>query len=152
MKIITHYVNVKTIRTFFCLFLISALSSSQATAQSGSFTYNFVKGWLIGEGYTISQDTYCNLAEGESCYLNLTFYQNSTCTVVAFSDDDNVTDVDLYAYSSDGTIYQKDTDRSSLARITFTPYSDRYLHLVFKNYASSSPRYKSTVYLLVGYK
>lgn len=139
---------------FYLLTLVCSLTalSARTYAQGTSYTYNFVKGFLIGEGYSICEDKYCASAQGESCYLYRTFYSNTTYKIVAFSDDGDVTDVDLYLYYANGTEYARDADRSSLATITIAPYTSTYLEVFWKNYASNSPRYKSNVYLLVGYK
>ena len=132
---------------------ILALFSGSTHAQIGtSFKYNFVKGFLEGSGYTICENQYGLLAAGETASLYRTFYPDRTYKVVAFSDDEDVTDVDVCAYNSDGTEYLKDADASSLASIVFTPYAARYLQIVWKNYATNTPRYKSTVYLIIGYK
>lgn len=133
---------------------ILALFSICATAQEigTSFRYKFMKGFLAGEGYTVSQSVYNLLAEGESGAQSWTFQSGLTYKIVAFSDDEDVTDIDLYAYYTNGTVYLKDDAESPMAAMVFTPYPSRELKILWKNYATHTPRYKSTVYLMIGYK
>ena len=136
------------------LFLILSLfiATGGVYAQGTSFKYNFVKGYLIGEGYKICEDKYCLSAQGESCNIYRTFYPNTTYKIVAFSDDEDVTDMDVALYYSNGSVYAKDVDGSAMAAIVIAPYTSTYLEAVWKNYASNTPRYKSNVYLIIGYK
>jgi hypothetical protein len=143
----------KTFQQILFQVALLALFSGSASAQVGtSFKYNFVKGFLIGEGYTIAEDRYCLLAQGETCSIYRTFYANTTYKIVAFSDDDDVADVDVFAYNADGTEYLKDADPGPLATIIFSPYAARNLKIVWKNYATNTPKYQSPLYLIVGYR
>ncbi len=141
-------------KLFSVIFVLCIFFNDRVNAQPGqSFTYNFYRGYLIGEGYTIVEDKYCKLAQGETCSLTRRFFTNNTYKIIAFSDDTDVTDVDLYAYNSNGTLYDKDDEDDRSASLIIRPYLfARDLKITWKSFASRTPRYSSTVYLIIGYK
>jgi hypothetical protein len=142
-----------TVLTLLVIILGFFVNRAYGQHQQEGWTYALAKASLTSQGYTICEDKYGDLGQGQTAYFYRTYYANTTYRIVAISDDNDVRDVDIYVYYSDGTtVYTKDDDESPVSIVSFTPYVNRYLKVVFKNYASRTPDYRSTVRLLVGYK
>jgi hypothetical protein len=114
--------------------------------------YNLARQSLLDQGYAICENKYCDLLKGETSFFYRTFYARTEYKIVAISDDNDVTDVDLLVYYNDGSLYFKDTDDTSIGVVTFILSESKFLKVVFKNYASSTPDYRSTIRVLVGYR
>jgi len=125
------------------------VASMAATAQTNYDTY---KQTLIDNGYTIADDKYCDLSEGQTCKAFHTFYHGNDYKVVAFSNDGDVTDIDVYLYDADGDVVDKDADATDLAVVNFSPTKTGEYKIIWKNYASNSPKTESRVRCFVAYK
>jgi len=130
-----------------CALMVTA--NQAATAQTNYETY---KKTLEDQGYTIAEDKYCDLSEGQTCKTTHTFYHGNDYKVVAFSNDGNVTDIDVYLYDSDGDQVDKDVDATDLAVVNFSPAKSGEYKIVWKNYASNTPKTESRVRCFVVYK
>jgi len=127
-------------------------TSAIGFAQSGSSEYRQVLALLKDKGYSISTEQVADLKQGETAYHFKTFYKNLDYVIVAMSDDDDVSDVDVYLYEEDGDEYTKDTDTKNVAVVKMSPLVTRDMKVVIKNYASSSPNYASKCRFVVAYK
>ena len=117
--------------------------------------YYDVRQLILNLGYTIDENTnvwHQNLAEKESFYNYKTYYYGTDYIIVAFSQDTDVLDVDLWLCNPDGTIFKKDTDTENLAVLKFSPAENYYMATYVQNYSSLYPSYQSTCWLIVGYK
>jgi len=85
-------------------------------------------------------------------YYYKTFYAGLTYGILAFSDDGDVQDVDIYTYYSDGTLFMKDTSNANYAALDFVCYSNTTLKIVIKNYKTNTPDYPSVCRFFVAYK
>jgi hypothetical protein len=130
------------------LFFLTTLSL-QSFSQS---LYNYAKSYLRENGYTISADQQADLAQGETAGHVKTFYSGNRYMIIALSDDSDVSDVDVFLYYTNGTLDSKDADTEKIAVLTFEPSYTRDMRVVVKNYASSTPRYKSKCRIIIGYK
>lgn len=132
--------------------LVLLCTTMFAFSQSGSAAYHEVLSLLKDKGYSISTEQVADLKQGETAYHFKTFYQNLDYVIVAMSDDDDVTDVDIYLYEQNGDEYTKDTDTKNLAVVKMSPLVTRDMKIVIKNYASNSPNYGSKCRFVVAYK
>ena len=123
-----------------------------AFSQNGTSDYNEVLSLLKDKGYTISTEQVADLKQGETAYHFKTFYNNLDYVIVAMSDDDDVSDVDIYLYEDNGDEYTKDTDTKNVAVVKMSPLVTREMKIVIKNYASNSPNYASKCRFVVAYK
>jgi hypothetical protein len=135
---------------FVLLICLIAISTSESYAQSCAYKeYLRIiqnKGWSVGNQMKV------NLSQGQTGYEYRTFYAGLKYVIVASSDDESVTDVDLYLYESDGTtLLRKDTETSALAVIEFTPSTTKRLQIIIKNHASATPNFESTHRFIVAY-
>lgn len=137
-------------KKFICLLGASLLLSSASIAQG--YLYNYVKGFVMGLGYNIRDEYYCDLKEGGICTTTFKFYKGSSYKIVAFSEDEDVQDVDLEIVSLSGTVLYKDSSPKDLAVVGFSPSYDRSLKVRVKNYDSDTPYYKSRVRFIIAYK
>jgi len=138
---------------FICIF--SAFNKAYCQNQAKGLRYFTARAALIADGYTICEDRYSDLSQGDQANFYRTFYHNTSYKIIAISDDTDVKDIDIFVYYYDSNgehSYTSDNDESAISVVKFTPYIDRYLKVVYKNYASRTPYYESTVRLLVGYK
>ena len=122
--------------------------------QEESSTYIEVKALIKNRGYSIKSNSerYANLSQGQEAGDNWTFYAGTSYIIVTLSDDDDVTDMDLYLKNTDGSVYTKDTDTDAIAVIQFSPGFTRDMKVVMKNYSSRTPNYKSRCRYIIGYK
>src|SRR3569833_128362 len=106
--------------------------SAMGFAQSGSSEYRQVLALLKDKGYSISTEQVADLKQGETAYHFKTFYKNLDYVIVAMSDDDDVTDVDVYLYEEDGDEYTKDTDTKNVAEVKLSRLVTRDMKVVIK--------------------
>lgn len=131
------------------LFILTLLVVSLTTfSQTNYETY---KNYCRSYGWNIGNEQYANLTQGNSAYTYMNFTSGSTYKIVACSNDTDVTDVDVYVYLSDGTLFMKDTDSSALAIVTFNCNYSQQVKIVIKNYASRTPLYASTIRYFIAY-
>lgn len=114
--------------------------------------YKEIKALLLSEGYEVSTEQYADLAQGETAGHTKTFYEGNDYIIVAVSDDDDVSDVDIYLNYTNGDNYDKDTSVDNSAILTFSPSFTREMRVVIKNYASSTPTYQSRCRFIIAYK
>jgi hypothetical protein len=135
------------------MFFITVCFFSAITCFSQSCKYNDYLEVLRNKGYSISKEIKVSLSEDETGYYWKTFAKGLDYIIVAASDDEDVSDVDLYLYDDDGsTLKVKDTDVSSLAVVSFTPNYERSMKIIVKNYKSSTPSFSSTLRFIVAYQ
>jgi hypothetical protein len=115
-------------------------------------TYLELKAYLISEGFSIATEQYADLKQGGTAGHNRTFYSGTSYVIVAVSDDNDVSDVDIYVNYTSGETYMKDTDPSNCAVVQFTPSFKRDMRVVIKNHTSRTPNYASRCRFIVGYK
>lgn len=125
------------------LFILTLLVASLTTFSQTN--YDSYKNLYRSYGWNIGNEQYANLIQGYSAYTYMNFASGNTYKIVACSNDNDVTDVDVFVYLSDGTLFMKDDDRSSLAIVTFTCTYSQQVKIVIKNYASRTPDYASTI-------
>jgi hypothetical protein len=126
------------------LLLIAALLVVSLTTFSQS-NYEYYKNYCRSLGWNIGNEQYANLTQGNSAYTYMNFSSGSTYKIIACSNDNDVTDVDVFVYLSDGTLFMKDTDASSIAVVTFNCTYSQQVKIVIKNYASRTPNYASRI-------
>lgn len=126
------------------LFAVSLTAMSQTN-------YETYKNYCRNYGWNIGNEQYANLVQGSSAYTYMNFTSGSTYKIVACSNDNDVTDVDVYVYLSDGTLFMKDTDSSALAIVTFNCTYSQQVKIVIKNYSSRTPLYASTIRYFIAY-
>lgn len=121
------------------------------TAMSQT-NYEYYKALYRGYGYNIGLEQYANLIQGNTAFTNVNFYAGYKYTILAMSNDNDVTDVDIFVYYSDGTLFVKDSDSSSIGIVTFTCSSNISMKVIIKNYSSNTPSYPSTIRYFIAYK
>lgn len=138
---------MKTVKIF--MFMVALLISSTIFGQT---KYELYKDYYREMGYTIGLENYYNLAEGQSDYDNVKMHANIHYAIVACSNDPDVSDVDVFLHYQNNVLFMKDADSSALAIISFNCYDEYSMKLSIKNYASSTPLYRSTIRYFVAYK
>lgn len=136
-------VKITLVLALLCSSLLSA------SAQNDCDSYHELLATFKRQGWTIVENKYCNIARGETCTFDHAFSSDLTYFICAFSCDRDVTDVDLYLYESDGTLYKKDITVGSTADFSFNPYTSRTMQVLAKNQASNTPNYNSPISILV---
>lgn len=150
---------------FFAFLLLMALAVAKAQPVANfsptyytdedirmASSYARVLTMLKANGYTISQEKYSTLEEGESAYGYKEFFAGNDYKIVAISNDANVTDIDLFVYDEDESDYTSDTKASEVAIVNFHPLSTREMRIEIKNVSSDTPDDESTCRYVVAYK
>lgn len=134
------------------LFLFIVLSIG-AFSQNPTKIYE-IKGYLVGLGYTVDENNVWSqtLKQDENFYCFKHFSPGLNYVIFAFSEDNDVLDLDVYIYNSDGTIFKKDNDSENCALVEYVPSIDIVRKCVVKNYRSNTPYYASKCWLVVAYK
>ena len=132
------------------LFILTLLVVSISTFSQTS--YEKYKNYYRSYGWYIGNEQYSNLTQGSKAYTYMNFTSGSTYKIVACSNDLDVTDVDVYVYLADGTLFMKDDDTSSIAIVTFNCTYSQQVKIVIKNYSSNTPNYASTIRYFIAYK
>lgn len=125
------------------LFILMLLMVSLTTFSQSS--YETYKNLYRSYGWNIGNEQYANLIQGNIAYTYMNFTSGSTYSIIACSNDADVTDIDVYVYLSDGTLFMKDTDASAIAIVKFTCTYSQQVKIVIKNYSSRTPNYASTI-------
>lgn len=136
------------------LLVAAILFATGASAQGSSARYDQVVELIKSKGYSLSVnqgDGYVDLKQGEVGYVWKEFYAGDDYMIVAFSDDGDVKDMDLFIEDEDGDVITKDDDASSVAAVTYTPSKNRKLKVRYKNTRSGTPNYESRCRLLIAY-
>lgn len=132
------------------LLALFVLFAATAFAQSQRYQDGVQK--LKDMGYTIADEMKVNISEGMTGYSHRHFYGSLKYAIFAVSEDKDVIDLDIYVYDENGEVYEKDTDESDIAVITFKTGYDMDGKIVVKNYKSNDPDYKSLCRYVVAYK
>ncbi len=111
-----------------------------------------LRAYLRKEGYSISTEQYAYLSKGEKAGHTKTFYDGTQYAIVAYSENSDVKDVDIYLYDEDGSLLVKDTDSDTFAIISYTPYTTREMRAVIKNYDSYSSTKEYKCEFIIAYK
>lgn len=130
------------------LITVFGISLSSMVAQS---KYELQKQVMRNYGYNIGAEKWADISVGNYLYSDLNFDPNYQYTIVATSNDYNVTDIDIYVYDAYGNIVAQDSDDNSLAVVNITVDYSRDFRVVVKNYASNT-YYESTCRFFVAYK
>ncbi|MCK9415229.1 hypothetical protein M0Q97_01060 [Candidatus Dojkabacteria bacterium] len=80
--------------------------------------YYDVRNYILELGYTIDENSNVwqqDLTEKDQFYNYKNYYQGNEYVLVAFSQDTDVLDVDLWLCNPNGTIFKKDTDTKNVA-------------------------------------
>jgi len=133
------------------LILVVLISLFQTTHAQGE-KYRVAKNYYIKKGYSIGQEWYNDLEQGQYFTKSFSFENNAEYAVVALSEDNDVRDVDIEILTAAGDIYEKDTQVDALAIVSFTPSFTRNLTIKVLNYRSRTPDYASRVYFFVAYR
>lgn len=129
-------------KKFLFIFLTLLVASLTTFSQTSYETY---KNLYRSYGWNIGNEQYANLIQGNTAYTYMNFTSGSTYSIIACSNDADVTDIDVYVYLSDGTLFMKDTDASAIAIVKFTCTYSQQVKIVIKNYSSLTPNYASTI-------
>lgn len=133
--------------------LLIILFVSVASSVIGQVTKEKeVKAWLRSEGYTIATEQYANITKGNTAYYWKSFSAGTEYKVIGWSEDNDVTDIDLYIYEEDDELYASDTKVDALPEIEFELLFSRDLKVVIKNTTSSTPNYESKISFIIAYK
>lgn len=103
-------------------------------------------------GYTLSTSQFANISEGTTAYNFKTFYAGNDYVIVAFPDEDGVSDVDLFLYDDDGSLYDKSETSDNTEVIKFSPLTTREMKIVIKNYDSDDSYNEYRCMFMVFYK
>ena len=125
------------------LFILMLLVVSLTTFSQTS--YENYKSLYRSYCWNIGNEQYANLTQGGTAYTYMNFTSGSTYSIIACSNDADVTDVDVFVYLSDGTLFMKDTDTSAIAIVKFDCTYTQQVKIVIKNYLSRTPNYASTI-------
>ena len=132
--------------------LLFTIISSTAFAQIGSVEYREVKDYLNNLGFKITNELYADLAQDESTEHVATFSSDKDYILIGMSDDEDVNDVDIYLYTMDDDVFEKDTDETNVAVITFEPKFTRKMKVIVTNFDSDTPGYESRCRILIAEK
>jgi|GEM_PF-1975540 len=131
--------------------LVLLLSFFQTTHAQGE-RYRIAKNYYLNKGYSIGQEWYNDLKQGQYFTKSFLFKKYTEYAVVALSEDTDVQDVDIEILTAADDIYEKDTQTDALAVVNFTPSFSRNLTIKAINYRSGTPNYASRVYFFVAYR
>lgn len=134
-----------------CLFAFLITFSSITGYPQGS-TLDQITSALKAENYLIVENRYANLKQGEISYQFRTILQGLSYIFIAYSEDIDVRDIDVYLYDSDGSVLKSDTKVINLAAVAITPSYSREIKIVMKNYKSFTPNYASLCRYIIAYK
>lgn len=134
---------------FVALLLLSSIFSF---SQSGLDKYYYAVKYLQNNGYSIDRQEYGLLKEGQYYYYEKTFYEGYTYAIVALSIDEDVQDLDLYVYESDGSLHIKDADKKPAAGVDVSVSFTRKMTVKVVNYDSDTPTVPSNCKLIIASK
>lgn len=137
------------VKLFLLIVILSVLSSSNVFSQNIRAE---LKAFLREAGYTISNEKYAMLSEGEIANYYRNFYSSTKYAIVAYTEESGVKDVDLYLYDDDGSLLVKDTTTKRFAIVEYNPYVTRKMKVVFKNYNSRSSYKEYKCHLIVAFR
>jgi hypothetical protein len=134
------------------MFFFLALTCFASICFSQSAKYYETMAWFKNHGFTIASDKYCDMKAGDYCDFTKQFSKGLEYQVYAFSDDDDVNDVDLFLYDYDGSFYSSDVTYGRSAEIDLTPLFTRTMTIRFKNANSNYPNYNSRIRVVVAFR
>ena len=136
-----------------CLTITSFLFFANMQAQLvRSAAYSEIIAILKSNGWSISEERYGDARQSNTIASNKMFYASTQYLIYAFSEDDDVRDVDISLFESDGNLYASDASSSPTASLKFTTYVTREMKVVVKNYRSLSPGYASRLKFVIAYR
>ena len=133
------------------IILITMLLIATVSMFSQS-SYDRYKNLYRSYGWNIGNEQYADLTQGSSAYTYMNFSSGSSYCIVACSNDNDVTDVDAYVYLSNGSLFMKDNDNSSISIISFNCNWSQQVKIVIKNYESRTPNYPSRIRYFIAWK
>ena len=105
---------------------------------------------LKQNGYDKYVDFEINIKQGQTGYKIYKFKKNTNYTILAYSEDTNVTDIDLFIYYPDGKLYMKNDDVSDILMCErfFKLNEEREFKIVVENHKSNRSNYTSKIWLV----
>ena len=113
--------------------------------------YENLKSLAKLQGYTIGAQKYCDIAQDNIFYNDITFWEGYEYMIVACSDNYDVYDIDLYLMNETDIIL-KDEDDDATPIITFEVRNKQTFRIVAKNIRSKYPDVTNSVQFFVAYK
>ena len=95
-----------------------------------------IKSLMKDLGYSWSETRSVKLMEGQSEYYWRSFFSGNEYAVLAFSEDDNVHDIDIYLYNEEGSLIYQSKASENFDIIEFSPDMAGQVKVVIKNYDS----------------
>ncbi len=114
--------------------------------------YERYKALYQSYGWNIGNEQHADLVQGGTAYTYMNFSSGNSYSVVACSNDNDVTDVDAFIYLSDGSLFMKDANTSCISIISFSCTWTQQVKIVIKNYASRTPNYASRIRYFIAWK
>lgn len=144
---------MKKIFKLLSIAIIFSLIIAGSNQSFGQYSESVVTSNMGSMGWKLSNNRYAFLKEGVSTdWWSATFYSGTEYAVVAFSNDEDVEDMDVEVQYPGGGTYAKDKDTDDFAMVTFSPAVDRTLKIRMTNYASDTPDFASECHYLVFYR
>lgn len=135
------------------LFLSTTLIMFVLFGFSQTETEQMIKDYMAEEGgYSWSTTRSANLSEGESASYSRTFYEGTSYIVIAFSENNDVRDTDVYLYGDEGEVLRKSTTSEDYDMFEFEPNYTQEMKLLIKNYDSYSSTREYKCKLMVFYR
>ncbi len=134
------------------MLILALLTLSIITYAQSSRSVSSIKSIFRDKGYSLVDDYYLALSEGNYQYRTRKFYSSCEYVIVAFNTEYGVKDLDLYVQYLDGDTYKKDNDNTNYCVVRFQPGTTRRMKLKVKNYSSLRSGYAYDVHMLVFYK
>jgi len=134
------------------LILVLLASFFLLSSFSDSDKYYAIKQTLEDHNYTILKEMYGDIAQGETVYYWKTFSANTTYAIYGFSEDDNVSDLDIEVQYDDGTTYTSDNGSNDEPVVVFRPSYTRTMKVILKNYRSDTPYDESRCEFMIAAK
>ena len=114
--------------------------------------YENLKSLAKLQGYTIGAQKYCDIAQDNIFYNDITFWEGYEYKIIACCDNYDVFDIDLFVFTMDKNILLKDTDEDSTPIIVFEVRNKQTFRIVAKNIRSKYPDVTNSVQFFVAYK
>lgn len=111
-----------------------------------------LKAYLRQNGWNVATEQYAYLSEGESASYSKIFYAGTEYTIIAYSEESGVMDIDVFLYDEDGSLLEEDSDNADVATVGYAPYVSREMSVVFMNYDSVNSIKEYNCKLMIAYK
>ena len=129
------------------LLFLMAISPGLAEAQTG-YGMRIIKK-ASSYGYTLEDSISYKLKSGSAIDKLKKFEKNSEYFIVAFTEENEIKDMDLYIYSETNRAIAKDIEYGPMGVITYKPYISKELKVNVKNFESESTEKEYGVILYI---